>query len=200
LVSTFYAVYALKSAQMARLNLDYAKVFKHVGRFLKQVLEKKDGQYTVKCNTGGNNAVEGFPRGPICAAAWVCTALHVNHADLRHAAVKDLSRQLTEPENLPAWEHGRVDYQYWWVGSMALYQVRGAPWKAWSESLSTALLTHQRGYHPKDKARGVATAEHGSWDAVDLWLPGGRVAATCYAALSLQEYYRYLRLKGDAED
>lgn len=199
-VSTLYAVYALKSAELAGLKLDTGEIYKQVGRFLNQVLAEQDGRYTVRCHTGDNDSAGGFHRGPICAAAWVCTALYVNHADLRHAAVKDLSRQLTVPENLPAWEHGRVDYQYWLIGSLALYQVGGKHWKAWSDSLSKALLGHQRGYHPTDKANGVATAEHGSWDAVDLWLSGGRVAATCYAALSLLEHYKYLRLKGDAED
>ena len=61
----------------------------------------------------------------------------------------------------------------------------GAPWRRWSKPMSKALVAGQE----------QEGAERGSWDPVDVWgEPGGRVASTALATLSLQSYYRFSAL------
>ena len=87
----------------------------------------------------------------------------------------------------PAWtpEAGNIDLYAWYWSSMALYQRGGAPWERWSKPMSEALLEGQQ-------KKGSAA---GSWDPIDVWgEPGGRVAATALATLTLQSYYRYARI------
>ncbi|MFN3245038.1 MAG: prenyltransferase/squalene oxidase repeat-containing protein [Planctomycetota bacterium] len=87
----------------------------------------------------------------------------------------------------PAWtpKAGNLDYYAWYWSSMALYQHGGAAWKRWATPMSKALTSGQQ----------QQGAERGSWDPVDVWgEPGGRVASTALATMSLQSYYRFAAL------
>lgn len=78
---------------------------------------------------------------------------------------------------------GRVDFYYWFWGSMAMRQLGGKHWRQWSEALKPALLACQR----PDKD-GCA---RGSWDPVDAWSPvGGRVYSTAMCCMCLESYWR----------
>jgi hypothetical protein len=79
----------------------------------------------------------------------------------------------------------RLNYYYWYYGTLAMYQYGGQPWEEWNAALRDLLVQEQR------KAGPLA----GSWDPRDLWGPyGGRVYSTAMATLCLEVYYRYLPL------
>jgi hypothetical protein len=79
----------------------------------------------------------------------------------------------------------RLNYYYWYYGTLAMYQYGGQPWEEWNAALRDLLVQEQR------KAGPLA----GSWDPRDVWGPyGGRVYSTAMATLCLEVYYRYLPL------
>jgi hypothetical protein len=81
--------------------------------------------------------------------------------------------------------HERVNYYYWYYGTLASYQLGGRHWKVWNTALSRTLLDSQ-------KTTGDLA---GSWEPNDVWGGyGGRVYSTSTAALCLEVYYRYLPL------
>jgi hypothetical protein len=77
---------------------------------------------------------------------------------------------------------------YWYYGTLALYQHGGESWVRWNERVRDQLVRRQ-------VRRGHAD---GSWDpaeARDTYNSrGGRVYMTAIATLTLEVYYRYLRL------
>jgi hypothetical protein len=86
----------------------------------------------------------------------------------------------------PAWnpDDGSIDMYYWYYGTLAMFQVGGQHWKAWSEALGEAVLGNQ---HPVGSG-----SRAGSWDPVDPWGPdGGRVYSTALMTLTLEAYYRH---------
>lgn len=77
----------------------------------------------------------------------------------------------------------QANVYYWYYGSLALFQLQNAHWKAWNEALQKTLLASQHASGPMA----------GSWDPDDTWGSyGGRVYATALSALCLEVYYRYL--------
>jgi Squalene-hopene cyclase C-terminal domain len=92
----------------------------------------------------------------------------------------------------PTWNtnDGSIDMYYWYYATLALFQVGGAPWKAWDGAMSTSIVANQR----KD---GVYCGFKGSWDPVDPWgSDGGRVYSTALLTMCLEVYYRYDRVIG----
>jgi hypothetical protein len=95
-------------------------------------------------------------------------------------------------KDLPRWEKNSLDFCYWHIATLAMFEAGGhdgARWKTWNEALQKALLSHQ-----------VAEGEHaGSWEPVDRWcFESGRACSTAMNALTLETYYRHVRLfKGD---
>jgi hypothetical protein len=82
----------------------------------------------------------------------------------------------------PAWrpEQGAIDMYYWHYGSLALFQVGGAPWKKWNEATVRALAKKQRAA--------------GSWEPLCVWgEDGGTVYATALCTLTLLTPWRYPR-------
>lgn len=75
---------------------------------------------------------------------------------------------------------------YWYYATLAMYQAGGRPWDLWNASVRDALVGLQR----RDGHKA------GSWDPdpTRYGTHGGRVYATALATLSLEVYYRYLRL------
>jgi hypothetical protein len=96
--------------------------------------------------------------------------------------------------NTPKWQEqkGRslstINMYHWYYGSYALFQFGGDPWKKWNEEMKKVLLESQR--------QGIID-EDGSWDPIDEWgASGGRVYSTAICAMTLEVYYRFLRLSG----
>ncbi len=87
----------------------------------------------------------------------------------------------------PAWtpDAGNIDLYAWYWASLALYQMGGDAWQAWSGKLTAALVQGQRQDGPAA----------GSWDPISVWSElSGRVGATALATLSLETSYRYAQL------
>ncbi len=83
-------------------------------------------------------------------------------------------------------DRGKTNFYYWYYATLALYQHGGEPWTKWNASI-------------RDKIVGLqSTAGHqtGSWepDTSLYGAKGGRIYCTALATLSLEVYYRYLRL------
>jgi hypothetical protein len=77
---------------------------------------------------------------------------------------------------------------YWYYATLALYQHGGEPWTRWNARVRDQLVQRQtRGGH-----------SDGSWDprqCKDRYdSTGGRIYSTTMATLTLEVYYRYLRL------
>ncbi len=90
--------------------------------------------------------------------------------------------------DLPQFNGKKIDYYYWYYGSLALFQYDGPDgkyWKGWNEAMKNALVPTQ-----KVKKDGCTD---GSWDVdVDRWgFEGGRVYTTAINVLTLEVYYRY---------
>ncbi len=75
---------------------------------------------------------------------------------------------------------------YWYYGTLALFQHGGPTWEAWNRQVRDQLVKRQR-------ASGHAL---GSWDPdqTEYGVLGGRIYSTAVATLTLEVYYRYLRL------
>jgi hypothetical protein len=83
-------------------------------------------------------------------------------------------------------DRGETNVYYWYYATLALYQHGGPAWTQWNAKM-------------RDKIVGLqSTSGHrtGSWDPDSslYGAKGGRIYCTTLAALSLEVYYRYLRL------
>ncbi|WP_337176353.1 hypothetical protein [Paludisphaera sp.] len=83
-------------------------------------------------------------------------------------------------------DRGETNVYYWYYGTLAMYQHGGRPWAEWNGRLRDRVVTLQR------------TGGHmaGSWDPDEsiYGARGGRIYCTALATLTLEVYYRYLRL------
>jgi hypothetical protein len=203
---TGWMVLALKSCLMAGLEFDTTKCYADATEWLRMVTVEVNGYpKTGYASPGSDNArlrgAQDFHNNPSMDAIYVMSLLFMEKADLRDRTIQQLARTCVEPQFLPRWEHNWIDYYYWYYASLALFQVGGNIWQQWEGPMAKTLLTYQRGYHPMDVEAGRTSKEvldeHGSWDSVDPWgTSGGRVYATAINCLTLQVYYRYLRLHG----
>ena len=83
-------------------------------------------------------------------------------------------------------DKGDSNFYYWYYGTLAMYQHGGQPWTRWNDRNRDRIVQLQRTTgHPA-----------GSWDPDDslYGVRGGRIYCTTLAALTLEVYYRYLRL------
>ncbi len=114
------------------------------------------------------------------AEAWVCRQfLGVGGPG---EASSEAAAFLLEHES----DRGATNIYYWYYATLALYQHGGEPWTRWNSRL-------------RDKIVGLQTSrghQTGSWepDSSLYGSKGGRIYCTALAALTLEVYYRYLRL------
>ncbi len=120
----------------------------------------------------------------------------------RAKQVDDLRKQLVDvwsPHALSANDKDRLlsvvastvgytpsNFYYWYYATLALFQHGGEPWSHWNA-------------WTRDRIVGLQLTEGhraGSWDPDDslYGAKGGRIYCTALAALTLEVYYRYLRL------
>lgn len=77
---------------------------------------------------------------------------------------------------------GRVNYYYWYYGTLALFHLHDGHWTRWNSAVKRQLVSLQRRDGPLA----------GSWDTDSVWGgSGGRVYTTALGALTLEVYYRY---------
>lgn len=79
-----------------------------------------------------------------------------------------------------------MNIYYWYYGTLSMYQQGGPSWDRWNAQVRDALVNRQR-------SQGH---QAGSWDPddTDYGARGGRIYETALATLTLEVYYRYLRL------
>src|SRR5262249_35303041 len=87
---------------------------------------------------------------------------------------------------------GTHNLYYWYYGTLAMYQHGGDTWTRWNSRVRDEIVRRQR-------TKGHSA---GSWDPDDspYGAKGGRIYCTALATLSLDVYYRYLRLYQDHKD
>jgi hypothetical protein len=138
----------------------------------------------VKRGTDGGLAVymPGHAVTPtMTAEAWVCRLfLGVDRSDAASdEAATYLSRRGGDRDGL--------NYYYLYYGTLAMFQRGGVDWTRWNRAVRDRLIDRQ-------VKRGHSA---GSWNRDDdkTWgALGGRVYWTAMATLTLEVYYRYLRL------
>jgi hypothetical protein len=83
-------------------------------------------------------------------------------------------------------DRGPTNVYYWYYATLALYQHGGEPWSRWNARIRDRIVGLQR-------STGHQT---GSWDPDEslYGARGGRIYCTTLAAMTLEVYYRYLRL------
>jgi len=125
------------------------------------------------------------PTPTMTAEAWVCRQfLGVGGPG---ATSNEAARNLLD--------HGpgadSYNLYYWYYGTLAMYQHGGAPWTRWNNLVRDQVVRRQR----LDGHRA------GSWDPddSDYGAKGGRIYCTALAALTLEVYYRFLRLYDEPE-
>jgi hypothetical protein len=96
-------------------------------------------------------------------------------------------------DKAPEWnpEAGRVDFFYWYFGTIAMFQMGGPEWQSWWQKMKEAALVGQTKGNPNE------TCQRGSWDPIDPWSrEGGRIYSTAMMVLCLEGPYRFGRLYG----
>lgn len=114
------------------------------------------------------------------AEAWVCRLFLNLDANTRRN--REAADYLLEhgPDRDP------YNLYYWYYGTLSMYQNGGQDWEKWNGLVRDRIVRRQ-------KTKGH---QAGSWDPDDSsWgTYGGRIYCTALATLSLEVYYRFLRL------
>ncbi|CAG0989572.1 hypothetical protein PLCT2_02393 [Planctomycetaceae bacterium] len=198
---TGWAVMALKSAKVVGLELDDKAAFDGATAWLDSVTTEEKGVYSTGYNSPGSGnarlrAAQNYETNPTMDAINICARMFMGRKgwDANNKVLKFQAGLLTK--NLPKWEHTKIDYIYWYWGTLAAYQFGGDTWVKWAGAIKPVLTDNQRGWRKEDKDATTETLdEHGSWDAVDAWAAaGGRVYGTAVNCLMLQVVSRYERM------
>lgn len=126
----------------------------------------------------------GQPATPtMTAEAWVCRQfLGVGGPGPMSTEAADYLLQ-----NGPD-KKGRDAYNlyYWYYGTLAMYQQGGDAWTKWNDRVRDQIVRRQQ----------LEGHRAGSWDPddSDYGARGGRIYCTAMATLTLEVYYRFLRL------
>ncbi len=168
-----WVVMALKSADQVGITLD-PKNKQAVLAWLDQV----DGG-----RSGGLASYQ--PTRPVSptmtAEAWICRQFLDLPFNNRGAAPE---AALYLIQNSPS--RSEFNLYYWYYGTLALYQYGGESWSRWNAEVRDELVRRQRRDPHLIGSWDPDPSKYGSY--------GGRVYATALATLSLEVYYRYLRL------
>ncbi|MCR4315028.1 MAG: hypothetical protein NUW37_01625 [Planctomycetes bacterium] len=191
---TGWMVLALKSAKVSGLHVP-EQCFEGAKRWYEIVTNADYGQvgYTMRDQLNSRlptaNGVPVFENNQ----ALTSVALTANLFMGTPRANSLLERQAgLIARDLPTWQPKRkIDFYYWYYGTLGLFQMGGPWWNIWNEAMKTTLCENQR----SDKS-----CDHGSWDPIGAWgSAGGRVYATAINCLSLEVYYRYKLIQSNRE-
>lgn len=172
---------------------------------------------------GGPNArlrdAADFAQNPTMNAIYVAAQLVHGVEDRTSTTLRQLTDAIVE--DLPTTEDAnKIDFYYWYFGSLATFQMGGDHWKTWWPAVVDVIEGLQRldaedADGDEDDGDGdgegdgegegdeeaAPSATHGSWDANGAWgTAGGRVYATAIALLTLETGYRYEMMGGDDGD
>jgi hypothetical protein len=169
-----WVVMVLKSAREAELPIaDWASVEKGILTWLDKVATGQDGGLT-------RYQPWEPPTPTMSAEGWVCRQF-LGQAVPASAADEAAAYLLKNPS-----DRGRTNMYYWYYATLAMYQHGGADWARWNARTRDWLVRLQH----------VSGHASGSWDPDESIYGerGGRIYSTALATLSLEVYYRYLRL------
>ncbi|MHC4953293.1 MAG: prenyltransferase/squalene oxidase repeat-containing protein [Planctomycetota bacterium] len=187
---TVWCVMALKSGRSAGLKVDPA-AFVGARAWIDKMTDPEFGRVGYNLRGGSVARLAGmqdrFPPDKseaMTAAGVLCRILGGEDARKSEPIRKGASLMLAQP---PRWDAdaGTIDMYYWYLGSLAMFQVGGNDWRRWSASLRTAVLeSQQQGAGPKA----------GSWDPIGAWgTTGGRVYSTAMMTMCAEIFLRYDR-------
>jgi hypothetical protein len=190
---TGWAIMVLKSAELSELTFPHT-AYDGAANWLGEVTNST-GYYDVGYTARGYQRTfhpgknEGFEGNPAMSAVAVMSRIFM----FKKKADPALQAANLLTQDLPEWKPNKIDYYYWYYGSLALFQFDGPDgplWRRWNEPMKNALVPNQK--TAKDGCR------NGSWDVeVDRWaFEGGRVYAVALNALTLEVYYRYANVIG----
>jgi hypothetical protein len=185
---TACSVLALKSAQASTLGIPKTAYEGAIAWF--DEATETNGYYQVGYNARSTGKVyvpgknEQFDHHPAMSAAGMTARMFIQ----RKRTAPELGAVNLLMADLPEWKTNKIDFYYWYFGSLALFHVdgpEGPMWKRWNLAMTDALLPNQK--------TGKEACEHGSWDpSVDRWgSEGGRVSVTAMNALTLEVTHRY---------
>ncbi len=168
---TGWCVSALASARAAGIEVP-ERAFADVLTWIVSVTDMETGRVGDPARTEGSTAAAIFTR-TLCGQGPLAV----------EAIPKGATLCAAKP---PVWnaEEGTIDMDSWWWGTLALFEVGGEPWTAWSARMKTAIADRQQ----------AVGSRAGSWDPVGV--EGGRVHATALMTMNLEVYYRYARVLG----
>ena len=156
---------ALTSAYYARLDVP-DETWKRAGYFLNSVARGSHGGLATY------RPGEARPSAAMTAESMLCRLFLQTPPD--HPLIQEAANYVAN--DLPG--NGRVNYYYWYYGTLALYHLQDDRWTRWNAAVKRTLVQRQ--------------ARDGSWNADSAWGPsGGRVYSTALCALTLEVYYRY---------
>jgi hypothetical protein len=180
--STGWQVMALKSGQMAYLNVDPA-VLEKANAFLKTVVMRGSGggRFTYMPNAVLADS-EDYQRAETAIGLLCRQCLHAPRND--PGIVQGTAFVM---QHLP--DSGVRNIYYWYYATQVMHNQPGPDWDVWNRKMRHLLIDTQC-------KEGCAA---GSWDpnvpTKDVWGPlGGRLMMTSLSALTLEVYYRYLPL------
>lgn len=184
---TTWALFALASGKSHGLEVP-DPALKAIGVWYDAVTDDDGRAGYTKRGEGSSRPVgrtANFPadRGEaMTAAAMIGRFLLGQGPEQRPILRASAARLLEKP---PEWRPECIDSYYWYLGTLAMYQMGGEAWEVWSRSLS-AIANAQR------KDGNCA----GSWDPVGVWdEDGGRIYATALNTLTLQLVARAARVR-----
>ncbi len=198
---TGWMVLALKTARNARLSIPRERIDESLAwslRWIERATSSATGKtgYEVPGDEGSRLAnvyPEPYPYSKALScmtAVGVLCRLFARESRTTPIVKRGVDILMREP---PRWIEpgdGRlstINLYSWYYASYALFQFGGRPWKRWNEALKTTLLENQRRDGDED----------GSWDPIGEWgRAGGRVYSTALGAMTLEVYYRYVRVGG----
>ncbi|MDF1700352.1 MAG: terpene cyclase/mutase family protein [Planctomycetota bacterium] len=136
--------------------------------------------------------IDRFPgdKSESMTAVGVLARVFIGEDPRKSAAVKNGAALCAKLP--PTWNttDGSIDMYYWYYGTLAMFQVGGAPWKTWRTAMDKAMVQSQR----QDTD---ACLYKGSWDPIGPWgADGGRVYSTALMAMCLEVYFRYPKVFG----
>ncbi len=196
---TGWVVMALKSAQLAELPVA-PEAMQGALSFAKFV-STPEGRAGYLDPKGAGAKVSGvddhfeYHAGSMSALA-MCIRTFTAH-DPGDPFLEPAARNLVADLPDAGKDHLKVDYYYWYYGSLALHQFDGPDspkasgkyWGPWNKSM-VAMLTELQDQDPK-------TCHHGGWLVPDRWChSGGPVYATAINVLTAEVYYRYANAFG----
>ncbi|MEK7484631.1 MAG: prenyltransferase/squalene oxidase repeat-containing protein [Planctomycetota bacterium] len=187
-----WAVMALKSAKIAELHIP-PEAFEGAKNWYDSVTDDSyyRAGYMKRGDPGARLAgLEGkFAPAEAMTAVAMTARVFMGEDPTKSPYIKGGAQLLSQ--NLPEWDDGggngesKIDFYYWYYGTLAMFQVGGESWKAWNGKMKKALVESQ-------KTKGC---ENGSWDPICAWsAEGGRVYGVSTNVLSLEIYYRYAKV------